>query len=100
MATMRRRNRSLQNTQTLHLLAYVAVADALLILVGIPFELGCLHAVTDGNQSMQYLLAVCVANASIVAYMGTAAAVTGELLRRGVTLSGAVLERLRAASRR
>lgn len=97
---MRRLHRTLEAIQTLHLLAYVAIADALLIVVGIPFELSCLRAVSTNDQSVAFLLTVCVANGAILAYMYTAAAVTRELLRRGVTLSGEVLERLRAAWRR
>lgn len=92
---MRRLHQSLESVQTLHLLAYVALADALLVFAGIPFELSSLRAVSSADQSLSYLLTLCVANASIVAYMYTAASATTELLRRGVTLSGAVAERIR-----
>lgn len=92
---MRRLHEGLESVQTLNLLAYVAIADALLVFVGIPFELSCLRAIASADQSSSYLVAVFVANTCILAYMYTAASVTTELMRRGVTLTGAVLARIR-----
>jgi hypothetical protein len=74
----------LQRISSIHLAAYVAVADATLWLAAFPFELYCKTLLAQHRAHAPFLLLILAVNTLLIGLMIAAVAATGELIRRGV----------------
>ena len=70
-----------------HLAVYVAIADAIVWLGALPFELYCRNLVAAHRADTAVLLLILLANALLLALMAEAITATSELVRRGFARS-------------
>jgi hypothetical protein len=81
---MRYLRQRLERIPTLFLMVYVVLADLVMVLGIVPFELYCRAALVQHRNDVGFLLEILAANAVLVVFLLSAMAIASLALGRGV----------------